>query len=83
MRSSKKGEIFVPAKGMVSWDETGKKKVVKATIIRPIRDPEWNRQQMNTRVRMSKKERLRRRKAILEALNRKRAEARHDKVQLP
>ena len=44
-------------------------------IARPITDPEWNAKQMNTRVRMSKKERLKQRRAFREAIkNRGKAE---------
>lgn len=37
-------------------------------ITRPITDPQWNASQMNTRVRMSKKERLKQRRAFREAM---------------
>ena len=40
-------------------------------VMRPITDPEWNRRQMDTRVRMSKKQRLAERKRIREAVARK------------
>lgn len=40
-------------------------------IMRPITDPEWNRKQMNTRVRMSKKDRRRSRKAFAQAIQKK------------
>ena len=40
-------------------------------IIRPITDPEWNRKQMNTRKRCSKKMRLEMRRAFREAVNAK------------
>ena len=40
-------------------------------VIRPITDSEWNRRQMNTRVRMSKKQRLAERKRIREAMSNK------------
>lgn len=44
-------------------------------IIRPITDAEWNRRQMNTRVRLSKKQRLAERKRIREAVANKGAKA--------
>lgn len=40
-------------------------------IIRPITDPEWNRKQMDTRVRMSKKDRRRARKSFAQAIAKK------------
>lgn len=53
---------FIPGKGYLTVDEKGKKSLV-CKIIRPITDPEWNRERMGTRVRKSKKDRLRERRS--------------------
>lgn len=74
MRSNKKEEIFVPSKGMVSYDERGHR-IVKAKIRRPITDPAWNSQQAGKKVRMSKKERLRQREMLRKAIEAKKSEA--------
>ncbi len=74
MRSNKKEEIFVPSKGMVSYDEMGRR-IVKVKIRRPITDPAWNSQQAGKRVRMSKKERLRQREMLRKAIEAKKSEA--------
>lgn len=75
MRSNRKEEIFVPSKGMVSYDEKGRRVVKTAKIVRPITDPTWNAQQAGTRVRMSKKERLRQREKLRKAIEAKKSEA--------
>lgn len=64
----KEKERFIKGKGMATYDEKGHR-TITMRIMRPITDPEWNRQQMNTRVRMSKKERLRQRRKMEQAVN--------------
>lgn len=60
-------ERFIKGKGLMTIGEDGKK-TIKMTVVRPITDPEWNRRQMNTRVRKSKKQRLAERRKIEEGV---------------
>ena len=56
-------ERFIKGKGLMTIGEDGKK-TIHMRIVRPITDPEWNRRQMNTRIRKSKKQRLAERRKI-------------------
>lgn len=61
MGESKLTGKFKPGRGYEVIDSDGKRNW-RFMVVRPITDPEWNRQQMGTHVRMSKKERLKARR---------------------
>ncbi len=56
-------------------DEKGNYVPVPRKIMRPITDPTWNAKQAGTKVRMSKKERLKQRQKFRKAVEARKAEA--------
>lgn len=58
----------VNPRGYKIVDDDGNVSYTTVRIRRPITDPEWNRRQMGTHERMSKKERLKLRKQFREAV---------------